>query len=54
MQNSRVGKFTKMAGEFYIDANISHKITCCFLLQGKKATIFHGAWTEANAVFHGS
>jgi hypothetical protein len=53
LQNSEVEDFTEMADEFYIDANISHKITIhgrCFLLQGKKATIFHGAWMETKAV----
>jgi hypothetical protein len=56
LQNLRVEDFTEMADEFYIDENISHKVIIydrCFLLQGKKATIFHEAWAEANVVLRG-
>jgi hypothetical protein len=53
LQNSRVKNFTEVADEIYIHETISHKITCCFLLQGKKATIFNGVWAEANAVLCG-
>jgi hypothetical protein len=46
LQNSRVEDFTEIADEIYIHETISHKVIIygrCFLLQGKKATIFHEA-----------
>jgi hypothetical protein len=56
LQNSEVEDFTEMADEFYIDANIRYKVIIygrCFLLQGKKATIFNGTRTETKAVLCG-
>jgi hypothetical protein len=53
LQNLGIENFTEMADGFYTHENTNHKIIIygrCSLLQGKKATIFHGAWAEAKAV----